>query len=247
MASNMITTYNNFDASKVNFSDLRKNKMGGKVIYLSGAGRKKLMIEMPKMRAPFGLSEFVDQNTGKSSWSVNLSLEDQDDLKDRLQALDDAVVNAAVKNSKKWLGKDHSATVIRDALYSPIVKMPADDKYSPTIKLKVMTDQDGKFKPEAYNIDQEPIELNELEKGQGMSTIIEISQIWIINNKFGVSVRLSQALLHPTDKLSGFAFRTVGNKPDTKKADSSDDEIDDDEVEYVEEEVEVEEGEEIDE
>jgi hypothetical protein len=154
MASNMITAYNNFDASKVTFSDLRKNKMGGKVIYLSGPGKKKLQIEMPKMRAPFGLSEFVDQNTGKSSWSVNLSLEDQDDLRSRLQALDDAVVNAAVKNSKKWLGKDHSAAVIRDALYSPIVKMPADDKYAPTIKLKVLADENNKFKPETYNMKQ---------------------------------------------------------------------------------------------
>ena len=35
--------------------------------------KKKLMVQLPKMRAPFGLSEFTDQNSGKSSYSVDLS------------------------------------------------------------------------------------------------------------------------------------------------------------------------------
>lgn len=243
MASNMITTYANFDASNVNFSELRKNKMGGKVVYLSGAGRKKIQLELPKMRAPFGVSEFVDQNTGKSSWSLNLSLEGHDDLRQKLDDLDNAIVRTVATNSKKWLGKQHSENVLRDALYSPIVKQPADDKYAPTIKLKVLADENNNFKPETYNMSQELVDLKDLEKGQSLNTIVEISQVWIIDNKFGVSMRLSQALMHPTDKLSGFAFQTV-----TTKKDESESEVEE-EVEYeeVEETEEIEETEEVDE
>ena len=239
MASNMITTYTNFDASNVTFSELRKNKMGGKVVYLSGPGRKKIQLELPKMRAPFGVSEFVDQNTGKSSWSLNLSLEGHDDLREKFEKLDKMIVKTVAQNSKKWLGKQHSEAVLRDALYSPVVKQPMDDKYSPTIKLKVLADENNKFKPETYNMKQELVDLKDLEKGQSMNTIVEISQVWIIDNKFGVSLRLSQGLIHPTDKLSGFAFQTVT----TKKEESDDDEIEEDteEVEYEE----VEETEEI--
>ena len=231
MASNMITTYTNFDASNVTFSELRKNKMGGKVVYLSGPGRKKIQLELPKMRAPFGVSEFVDQNTGKSSWSLNLSLEGHDDLREKFEKLDKMIVKTVAQNSKKWLGKQHSEAVLRDALYSPVVKQPMDDKYSPTIKLKILADENNNFKPETYNMKQELVDLKDLEKGQSMNTIIEIGQVWIIDNKFGVSLRLSQGLIHPTDKLSGFAFQTV----DTKKDDSeSETEEADDEVEYEE-------------
>ena len=237
MASNVITPVANFDVSNVTFSDLRKNKMGGKVVYLSGPNRKKLQLEFPKMRAPFGVSEFVDQNTGKSSWSLNLSLEGHDDLRQKLEALDNAIVKTVATNSKKWIGKQHSETVLRDALYSPIVKQPTDEKYAPTIKLKILADENNKFKPEAYNMDQELVDLRDLEKGQSLNTIVEISQVWIIDNKFGVSMRLSQALLHPTDKLSGFAFQTVNTK-----SGESDIEVEvEEEVEYEEVEEEVDE------
>ena len=243
MASNMITPVANFDASNVNFSELRKNKMGGKVVYLSGANRKKIQLELPKMRAPFGVSEFVDQNTGKSSWSLNLSLEGHDDLRQKLDTLDNVIVRTVSTNSKKWLGKQHSEAVLRDALYSPIVKQPTDEKYAPTIKLKILTDDNNNFKPETYNMEQELVDLKDLEKGQSMNTIVEISQVWIIDNKFGVSMRLSQALLHPTDKLSGFAFQTVT----TKNEEESDvEEEEEEEVEYEEIEV-TEETDEVDE
>ena len=53
--SQQITHHNNFDASNVNFSDLRKNKMGGKVVYISNESRKKMLLQIPKMRAPLDL------------------------------------------------------------------------------------------------------------------------------------------------------------------------------------------------
>ena len=243
MSSNMITNSANFDASTVTFSELRKNKMGGKVVYLSGPGRKKIQLELPKMRAPFGVSEFVDQNTGKSSWSLNLSLENHDDFRGKLEALDNAIVKTVATNSKKWLGKQHSENVLRDALYSPIVKQPADEKYAPTIKLKILADDNNNFKPETYNMSQELVDLKDLEKGQSLNTIVEISQVWFIDNKFGVSLRLSQALMHPTDKLSGFAFQTATTRKDESESEVEE-EVEYEEVEEVEETEETEETEE---
>ncbi len=50
-----------FSASSVGFSKLRKNKNGGKTVYLNGGDNKKLYIQLPFMRSPFGLSAFTDE------------------------------------------------------------------------------------------------------------------------------------------------------------------------------------------
>ena len=52
-----------FSPEAVNFSKLRKNKMGGKAVYLSGSGTSKLYVQLPFMKAPYGLGSYTDENT----------------------------------------------------------------------------------------------------------------------------------------------------------------------------------------
>jgi len=59
--------------------------------------------------------------------------------------------------------------------------------------------------------------------------IVNIASIWFIDNKFGVSLRLSQVLLQASNKLPKFAFQ--GLVEDTPAADDGAEE------EYYEEEV----------
>lgn len=226
--SNMITHHKSLDASMINFSDLRKNAKGGKVVYLSGPnkGKDKITVQFPKLRAPFGLSEFVDQNSGNSSYSLDLSLDNQPALLEKLKAIDDAVVKQVAANSKEWLGKKHTETVIRDVLYRPIVKMPSDDKYAPTIKLKILKDRDGNFIPECFDTKKQRVELDTLEKGQSVTAIASMPQIWIIDGKFGVTMRLQMARFSPTNKLTGYSFLP----------DDDDDEVEDEAEEEAEEE-----------
>ena len=208
MANTKIAHHSEFTVDAINFSEMRKNQRGGKSVYMSTGSNSnnKVIVELPKMRAPFGLGEFVDQTSGRTTYSVNLSLDNNEDLLKTLKELDDAIVKTVAKNSSAWLGKKHSETVVRDALYSPIVKEPSDPKYAPTIKLKVLTDSNDKFVPKMFK-GREPTSLSALEKGQSISSIVEISQVWIIDNKCGVSLRLAQGKLHPTDKLTEYAFR----------------------------------------
>ena len=205
--TSMITHHNALDASNIAFSELRKNAKGGKTVYLSGGkGKEKITVQFPKLRAPFGLSEFVDQNSGNSSYSLDLSLENKPELLAKLQAIDEAVVKQVATNSKEWLGKKHTETVVRDVLYRPLVKQPNDDKYAPTIKLKILKDRDGTFVPECYNNKKQRVDLDTLEKGQSVTAIATIPQMWIIDGKFGVTMRLHMARFSPTNKLTGYSF-----------------------------------------
>ena len=220
-----------FSPASVQFSKLRKNKNGGKAVYLNAGDNKKLYIQFPFMRSPYGLSAFTDEGTGRTSYSLDLSFDPDNaeamDLHAKLKELDEKIVNEVAKNSKEWLGKEFNVAVLKEALYKPIVK-PGKDQYAPTIKLKVLTKPDGSFVPECYSMQKEQVSLDTIEKGQKAMAIIDLNQIWFIDNKFGVTIRLKQALFEQSAKLPSFAFQCL-NLPDAEEEEVDDIDVDVDE------------------
>lgn len=217
-----------FSANSVGFSKLRKNKNGGKTVYLNAGDNKKLYLQLPFMRSPYGLSAFTDEGTGRTTYSLDLSFDTDNtqamELHDSLKELDELIVNTVAENSKEWLGKEFNVAVLREALYKPIVR-PGKEPYPSTLKLKVATKPDGTFVPEAYNVRKEPVTLDTIEKGQKVMAIVDVSSIWFIDNKFGVTIRLQQSLLEQSTKLPSFAFQGV-DLPDTGEEDVEVDEED---------------------
>jgi hypothetical protein len=218
-----------FNASSVVFSKLRKNKNGGKTVYLNGGDNKKLYLQLPFMRSPYGLSAFTDEGTGRTSYSLDLSFDSDNaeamEFHDKLKELDNLIVETVAKNSKEWLGKEFNVAVLREALYKPLVR-PGKEPYPSTIKLKIATKPDGSFVPEAYNMQKEQVTLDTIEKGQKVMAIVDVSSIWFIDNKFGVTVRLQQTLLEQSAKLPSFAFQGL-DLPEAGEVDE-DIEIDED-------------------
>ena len=222
-----------FTTSSVNFSKLRKNKNGGKAVYLNAGDNKKLYIQFPFMRSPYGLSAFTDEGTGRTSYSLDLSFDpdntDAMELHDKLKALDEIIVNTVAENSKEWLGKEFNVEVLKQALYKPMVR-PGKEQYPATIKLKVLTKPDGSFVPETYSMQKEQVSLDSIEKGQKCMAIVDFNQIWFIDNKFGVTIRLQQVLLEQSVKLPSFAFQGLD-----LPSDDVDDVEEEDEIEEVDE------------
>jgi hypothetical protein len=217
-----------FSASSVGFSKLRKNKNGGKTVYLNGGDNKKIYLQLPFMRSPFGLSAFTDEGTGRTSYSLDLSFDPDNteamELHDKLKELDEIIVNTVAANSKEWLGKEFNVAVLREALYKPMVR-PGKEQYPSTMKLKIATKPDGSFVPEAYSMQKTPVELDTIEKSQKVMAIVDLSSIWFIDNKFGVTMRLQQCLLEQSTKLPSFAFQGL----DLQEDEEVDDDIEVDE------------------
>ena len=201
-----------FSTDSVQFSKLRKNKNGGKAVYINAGDNKKLYIQFPFMRSPYGLSAFTDEGSGRTSYSLDLSFDPDNaeamDLHNKFKELDDIIVNTVAKNSKEWLGKEFNVAVLKEALYKPMIR-PGKEQYPATIKLKILTKSDGSFLPEAYSMDKKPVSLDTIEKGQKCMAIVDLNQIWFIDNKFGVTLRLQQTLLEQSAKLPAFAFQGV--------------------------------------
>lgn len=219
--STIIQVSEQFDPSSVVFTKMKKNKNGGKTVYINAQdGKKKLYLQLPFMRSPYGMSAFTDEATNKTSYSLDLSFDkDNDeavDLSEKLKALDEIIIKTVADNSKEWLGKVYDINVIREALYKPLVRQGKDD-YPDTLKLKIMTKPSGEFLAEAYNSARELISVDQIEKGQKCMCIVDVNQIWFIDNKFGVSVRLSQVLCEQSTKLPSFAFQGLGDKTEEEE------------------------------
>jgi hypothetical protein len=199
-----VTKFTNFSLDQMNFSDVHKNKLGGKAIYLTGKNSQKLMVQLPPTRAPFGLSPYEDKLTKKVTYSIPLSLDDEA-LKNFFADLDTKILEYVCKNSEEILGKKMSLEVLTE-LYSPLAKPSKDPKFAPQLKLKVQQGRNGDFIPKAYDLKRNPISLEEVEKQDMIHTIVDINQIWVVDKKFGVSVRLEQVMKVPSVKLNDCAF-----------------------------------------
>src|SRR5210317_2461058 len=227
-----IQKFSDFNANIISFSKLRKNKNGGKAVYLNSSDNKKIFIQLPFMRSPYGLSAYTDETTGRTSYSLDLSFDpdnaDSVTFMEAMSQLDDLVVNTVAENSKDWLGKKFNVAVLKEALYKPIVR-PGKEQYPATMKLKILTKSDGSFVPECYNMSKQMVTLDTIEKGQKAMAIIDLNQIWFIDNKFGVTIRLQQALFEQSAKLPSFAFQGVNLPDDDLEVDVEDE----DEIEEV--------------
>lgn len=204
MATPIVKNLNAFDANTINFSGLRKNAKGGKMVYVNTPGGSKVFFELPVLRAPFGLSSYTDQASGNVSYSLDVSLEDQETIS-QIRTIESLILDHVCKNSDELLGRKYSEDVIKQALFKSCIRESKDGKYAPTLKLKVLH-RDNVFSVKAYDSAKQITEIDTLQKGQRVKTIIDFNQVWIIDNKFGLSVRLKQVMMMPNTELNGCAF-----------------------------------------
>lgn len=206
-----------FNASNVSFSDVRKNAKGGKAVYLNAVGGGKLIFQLPQLRAPFGLSEYKDEQTGRVSYTLPLSL-DKPEVLEAFSKLDARVLDYITEHSEELLGKKMSREVISEGMYKSPVKPSSKEGYAPTLNLKVITDpKTGNVATEAWNAQRESVSLNALEKGQALSAIVEINQIWRTPAGVGISIRVHQVMFAPTTKLKPCAFLPAADEPVSDK------------------------------
>jgi len=86
--------------------------------------------------------------------------------------------------------------------------MSKKGEYAPTLKLKVAVDpKTDKIIPEAFNMQQQVVDIKSIEKQSKVMAIVEFNQVWFIDKKFGISVKLLQVLLQPSKTLPKFAFK----------------------------------------
>lgn len=226
----------NFDVSKVHYGTPRTNDNGGKSIYLS-FNKSPIVLQTPEMFAPFGKQKW-DNEKGVSKYTLDLSfkgMETRENLKmffDKMNELDEKLIDDGVANSFEWLKKKGASREVVKALYTKLVRHPVDKntgeinhKYPPTFKLTLPW-KDGAFQCEVYDASRKLVDLNTLEtKGARVTAIIQCLGIWVAAGKYGCTWKVLQMRVVPPQSIKGYAFKEVDDK--AGEVDDEDDEDDD--------------------
>ena len=118
--ANTIVLPKNFDVNELTFDSVKKNSMGGNVVYFKYENHPKIIMQTPAVSAPFGLSTYTDDKTGAVKYSIDISFRGMEEdpkiqlFHDQMSAFDDFLMNAAVTNSKDWFGKKQSKEVVEN-------------------------------------------------------------------------------------------------------------------------------------
>jgi hypothetical protein len=201
-----ITKISDLSVSDIKFSDVRKNSKGGKVVYLNHKAGGKLMLKLPALRAPFGLSTFTDEGSGKVT-STNLPLSvDNPAVATRLDEINKAVLGFVFEHCEEIMGKKMGRETLAEMFKAPF-KPAAKEGYAPILNLKVITDPaTGSIKTESYDASGTDVPLDSLEKGQTVTTLVELSQIWRTPAGFGATFRVHQVKFSAANKLPSRAL-----------------------------------------
>ena len=225
MALRMIT---DLKVSDIVCSGVSSNKYGGKAIYLNGPGRSRLMFQLPPLKAIVGLKE---SDIAPGTWNMPLSLDNESVLK-VFQDIENFTIETIINNSVELTGKKLTRELIlAGESWKPFIKASKKEGYSPILRMTPQIDKvTKKFITEAYNANREPVPLESLDKGQRVSCIVELTQIWKSTMGYGMSIRLHQVMFSPTTKLAPCAFLAPADEPVPMYEDG-----DEEEVEYEEE------------
>ena len=213
-----VLTPSDFEVKKLTFGKHKPNPNGGYNIDISvGDTSSEVVIQTPKMKAPFGIST---DKTNPFKKYLDISFQEIESKKSMkefrklVESVDEAVIDYAMQNCKNFFKKDLSREVVSE-YYNSAIKLSKKEQYSDTFKMKLLFIKpnpdknlpNGKFLTSFWNTKGEEQNDNYLDKGDSVVALVKPQMLWIANKSFGVSWVCTQVRVHKSVKVSGYAFK----------------------------------------
>ena len=245
-----VLSASDFEVNKITFGKHKPNPNGGYNIDISvGDTSSEVLIQTPKMRAPFGIST---DKTNPFKKSLDLSFQDIESSKSMkefrkmVESVDQAIIDYGMKNCKTFFKKELGREIVSE-YYNSNIKLSKKEQYSDTFKMKLLFIKpnpeknipNGKFLTSFWNTKGEEKDENHLDKGDSVVCLVKPQMLWVANKGFGVTWVCTQARVHKQVKVSGYAFKKTDE--DVEEVEESEDEEVIEESEEETEEVEVDE------
>ena len=229
--------------SKINISGLRKLDSGGQMAYVSyGEQNNRFIIQTPLMSVPYAFG--TGYNNERSDY-LTLSFGDyENDNKlnkfcENMKNVEKTVNEHVINNVETWFpnfsGKSDAVVeqLIGEA-FNPFVKHSKENKYPPTIKVKIPYENDKyniKIEDMTTNEEYDFNEIKDKLKGAYVKICFRVSAVYFINKHFGVSAKASKIKISfPSQDEDDFRSDSEDETTVAKKMSSAvieDDDIDD--------------------
>ena len=195
-----VYTIDEISPDELEFSKPKQNSMGGQHIFMNMANclqsDSKVCFQTPKCKCPFGLNEYNNRYT------LDLQVQNNSEMKTFLESLDSKLVEEASKNSFTWFKKSMHESVVKE-LYKPQLK--TNGKFLPLMRVKLPV-KNGEFDGQIYDENNQIMSMNEMSKGCEVQAIIESTGVYFVAKEFGISWKVLQLKVFPSQKLTGYAF-----------------------------------------
>jgi len=186
----------------------------GKKISLCTSEGKPVRIQIPRMYMPFGISGFVPE-VGQTKWNIDFAMLGYDEennyvnkFYNTLHKIEDKIIESVSEQSEHIFGKEMSVEQLRPMFNSNIKTSPGRE---PKFRIKVDTTSDNIIRPTVYDARHNDISTkveNGLYSRNSGTAIVELSSVYFLNRKFGVTWKLYQLVVYEPQRLKGFQFIT---------------------------------------
>jgi len=193
---------NQLNTEILSFSDFKKYARGaGGGICQIQYGDGPLILKTPKLRTPFGISDY------QGNEKYNMRLESNDESRTKhlfvvLSQFDDTVKRLVLLRPDllKRIGvkKDSNPTMeMIDMLYTSIVK--DGGKYPDYFTPKIITYKD--YETKFFDDNKELIEVDNIkavvQRNYRVKVMLHLESLWFVGGKFGVNIKAKQIIVFP--------------------------------------------------
>ena len=196
-----------------------------------------LMIQTPRMSAPFGVGDNARfaATDNDIRYNLNLSFLREEvntgiaSFHTWMEDFESKAIEVVAENSEKYFGKQKSAEVIEE-LFTSSIKQAKDPSNPDSFRASVYLTDSKSLNFEVYDSDKNLIENptpESIPKGGEMTVIINCLGIYFMGNKWSIGWTVGQIVLHNKQKKKG--GRIVGYSIRDSEEDNSNDQESDNE------------------
>ena len=219
-----VVTSSSFVATKLGTGEYKALEKSG-AVYLNYDG-KIINLQGPQLTIPYDASDYKEDGKFK----VQFSFKGRDTrplvakFHDTIEAIDNFVIDQAVKNSGKWFKKPGMTRDMLKLFFKSTIRYSKDKdgnekrEYPPhmavALKRKGTREAPGPFVAEIFDDGRKLIEgvtpVEALRRNAEVVPILTCGGVWIVDGKFGVTWNLKQAVVKVPGEGSGSAGAFLG-------------------------------------
>jgi len=217
---NQITNANLFNPSDIKYDNIKTGNNNNKTINIKNKSTGSPVQLRTALMLTWGISDYE----GNEKYEMSLQFpseeyrsEKQQAFLDNMIAYENKIKEDAIANSKAWFGKEIKSKEVIDAMWTPMLKYPKnkitgepDYDRAPSLRVKVPY-WEGEWKMALFNMDKQKIfpdpssdvtPKDLVQKGAQTAAVFRSGGVWVVNNRFGTTWRLDQAVVKPKESVN---------------------------------------------